>query len=257
MTVVPALEEVTEVRRLYLLDRVDRAIRRVGSPRGAGCGYQAAAVSWLRWLRRPAPHDDSAADQEVRTSRRAEQCRRARPTPATPTSSPTRPECAATCGPSAPGRRSRHRAEAADRTPCRPRRGPPPCCQPPAGKPAEHVPGAGTGLDATDTGPLRLLTGYRTPAAIRRAGVTRLTGRRRRSPAPPSQDTASAPASAPVILAASHASPRQPIAHASTARTSLPSMCSLRASRRTQSDSRRGRGEPPVGLLPPPDFRWP
>ncbi|GAB3351701.1 IS110 family RNA-guided transposase [Amycolatopsis echigonensis] len=30
-------------------------------------------------------------------------------------------------------------------------------------------------LDVTNTGPLRLLTGYQTPAAIRRAGVTRLT----------------------------------------------------------------------------------
>ncbi|WP_436847751.1 transposase [Streptomyces avermitilis] len=50
------------VRRLYRPDRVDRAIRRVGSPRGAGCGYQAAAVSWFASLRRPAPHDDSAAD---------------------------------------------------------------------------------------------------------------------------------------------------------------------------------------------------
>ncbi|MDQ1050812.1 VOC family protein [Streptomyces sp. V4I2] len=53
---------VSELRQLYRLDRVDRAIRRVGSPRGAGCGYQAAAVSWLASLRRPAPHDDSAAD---------------------------------------------------------------------------------------------------------------------------------------------------------------------------------------------------
>lgn len=31
-------------RRPYVLGRVDRAIRRVGSPRGAGCGFQAAAV---------------------------------------------------------------------------------------------------------------------------------------------------------------------------------------------------------------------
>lgn len=30
-------------------------------------------------------------------------------------------------------------------------------------------------LDVTDTGPLRLLTGYQTPAVIRRAGVARLT----------------------------------------------------------------------------------
>ena len=30
-------------------------------------------------------------------------------------------------------------------------------------------------LDVTNTGPLKLLTGYQTPAAIRRAGVTRLT----------------------------------------------------------------------------------
>jgi transposase len=30
-------------------------------------------------------------------------------------------------------------------------------------------------LDMTNTGPLKLLTGYQTPAAIRRAGVTRLT----------------------------------------------------------------------------------
>ncbi|MET8332117.1 IS110 family transposase, partial [Streptomyces sp. NPDC005181] len=30
-------------------------------------------------------------------------------------------------------------------------------------------------LDVTNTGPLRLLTGYQTPAALRRAGITRLT----------------------------------------------------------------------------------
>ncbi len=30
-------------------------------------------------------------------------------------------------------------------------------------------------LEVTNTGPLKLLTGYQTPAAIRRAGVTRLT----------------------------------------------------------------------------------
>ncbi len=30
-------------------------------------------------------------------------------------------------------------------------------------------------LEVTDTGPLRLLTGYQTPAAIRRAGISRLT----------------------------------------------------------------------------------
>ncbi|WP_406384600.1 NACHT domain-containing protein [Streptomyces sp. NBC_01618] len=49
-------------RGLYLFDWVGPPTRKVRAPRGAGCGYQRAVDSWLETLRRPASHDDSAAD---------------------------------------------------------------------------------------------------------------------------------------------------------------------------------------------------
>ncbi|MET8518196.1 hypothetical protein ABZV45_43845, partial [Streptomyces sp. NPDC005077] len=39
-------EQVVNVRQLYLSGRVSPPVRRVGTPRGVGCGYQAAAASW-------------------------------------------------------------------------------------------------------------------------------------------------------------------------------------------------------------------
>ncbi|MGW7303725.1 hypothetical protein ACWGIX_37965, partial [Streptomyces sp. NPDC054829] len=44
LTELAALLPLLLISGLYVLDRVDRAIRRVGSPRGAGCGYQWAAI---------------------------------------------------------------------------------------------------------------------------------------------------------------------------------------------------------------------
>jgi hypothetical protein len=43
------------------------------------------------------------------------------------------------------------------------------------GTPLSMLPALERALDVINTGPLRLLTSYQTPAAIRRAGVTRLT----------------------------------------------------------------------------------
>ena len=60
-----------------------------------------------------------------------------------------------------------------------------------------------------------------------------------------------------VIPAPDHASPRQPLAHTSAARTSVSSRHRVRACRSTRSGNRTGPGERRTGFLPPRNVRRP